>query len=215
MTKTDWELLPTPTNWKSLDGHHYKGLIFFGAILHVMGFSSAIFSLIGHWPLGFPILFLVIYLTPGSFVIVHTYRHARDGIETWIIELPADYRLFYAIDEKLEPILKSKGYALIKETAESDITDKETGQKLGRLLRIQGASKTIMTNPNGIPRDIALVFRYYFWITGKTSIIKFDFQLEGVTPENYQYALILQRDAFQVIKSLRSRKKRLPDHIHN
>ena len=197
----DWELLPTPCPWKSLDGINYRVNILFGAIFFIMALCSMFAFLLAYGIEVITILPPVISFGMGTTLILYVHNRATDGVETWLIELPVDTGLFHAIDRSIGPYLESKGYGNVRLFTKSGQLNGTDYESLDCRIYVYKVPMVRMTDNEYKAKDSSLTIHFYFWFAGKFQTPRFDFELEGVRPKNYAEALVLQKDVVWVLKS--------------
>jgi hypothetical protein len=192
MTQKDWELLPAPEPWKSMQGTNYRNVSLLASAGMILGgcFLVAAFAFTLCMPFFLGGLFLVVFLI----LLVVNFAASTDGKEVWEIYLGKDLRFCEAVQFDLDELLVTHGYRF-----------RRTAEPLGRNYSIwtrpeipygSGPGPGLTTDDPDVVLDIA--FRY----RGKNTTPRLTIRLRNIQKMNYNFVLGLQNDVVKTLERL-------------
>jgi hypothetical protein len=195
MTQKDWELLPAPEPWKSMQGTNYRNVSLIASAGMIIGgcflVAAFAFTLCMSFFLGG--LFLVVFLI----LLVINFAVSTDGKEAWEIYLGKDPRFCEALQYVLDELLVTHGYRF-RRTAEP------LGRNYSILTRPEipygfGPGPALATDDSNVVLDLA--FRY----RGKNTTPRLTIRLRNIQNPNYNFVMRLQKDVVNTLESLNYR----------
>ena len=199
----DWDLLPAPEPWKSLQGERAGVAPFaFGMYMIMGGFMLLLACRTRD---GF-FLFMAISLMAGAFVVpIVLYIKWTDGMETWEIRLARSTKLCEAMEPAIDGMLAKKGYRCRPGVLHSAYKSETTLMPLGRNYII----RTVPGTPAFLAKTLALKAANYdvtldfaFRPGSKYVSPYLTIELRDIKEQNYQYALGLQKDIVDTLEGL-------------
>jgi hypothetical protein len=199
----DWDLLPAPEPWKSIQkaGH---GAIWFGcALLWTMGGLMLALALGGNLLI---ILVLPITLFIGGLALpIIGYSYSTDGIENWEIYLWRNPDLCEAMEPAFDRMLAQKGYRFLRGQFYSVYKNGTTLNPLGRNYII----RTVPGPPTVLPKlfapkadDIDVILDFAFRPGSKYVSPYLTIELRNIRVQNYKFVLELQKEVVNTLESL-------------